>query len=235
MSNFSQKRELYFFNFVQKLVNNLTTIQLENQTLHLHPQRGIFWEEKKILFLADLHLGKAAHFRRRGIAAPSTLSLENFSNLEKLLDAFQPERVLFLGDLFHSSLNNVWEKFAQFLADYPEISFELVKGNHDILPQAVYENSVMKIHLPPMIIEPFIFSHYPLEPEELEYYNFYGHLHPGVLLEGLGRQMMKLPCFFFGKKQAVLPAFGAFTGLAMMRPKKGDKVFVIAENEVIEM
>jgi len=201
----------------------------------LHPYRGIFWEEKKILLVADLHLGKAAHFRKEGLAAPAGILQQNFSNLKKLLEDFTPVKVLFLGDLFHSRLNKVWERFTEFLTDYPDISFELVKGNHDILPAAVYENSVMQIHEPPLTIEPFIFSHYPLALEDLQFYNFYGHLHPGVILEGLGKQVMKLPCFYFAKKQAVLPAFGAFTGLSMVYPQAGERVFVIAEEEVIEV
>ncbi|MEM6964232.1 MAG: ligase-associated DNA damage response endonuclease PdeM [Bacteroidota bacterium] len=211
------------------------TFTHKNQTLHLHPLKAIFWEEKKILFLADLHLGKAAHFRKGGLAAPAGLAAENFLNLENLLAFFNPVKVLFLGDLFHSQLNSVWEKFARFIESYGDISFELVKGNHDILPAAIYEKSVMKIHEPPLTITPFIFSHYPLAQVQDGLYNFYGHIHPGVLLEGLGKQELKLPCFYFQKDQAVLPAFGAFTGLAIVSPKSGEQVFVIAENEVIQM
>jgi len=210
-------------------------ISYKEQTLHLHSLRGIFWEEQQILFLADLHLGKAAHFRKSGLAAPAAILKSNFSNLNNLLTFFNPVKVLFLGDLFHSSLNSVWEKFETFLSNFPDISFELVKGNHDILPDKIYEKSVMKIHEPPLIIEPFIFSHYPLEEFDVKLYNFYGHLHPGVLLEGFGGQNIKLPCFHFGNRQAVLPAFGTFTGLALQATKKGDRVFVIAEEEVLEV
>jgi len=213
----------------------LKSILFQEQNLTLHPCRGILWEEKRTLLIADLHLGKAAHFRKQGLAAPAAIINQNFSNLKQLLDDFHPVKVLFLGDLFHSSLNNVWVKFAKFLSDYTEISFELVKGNHDILSADIYKESVMKIHNPHLIIEPFIFSHYPLGTEDLQHYNFYGHLHPGVVLEGTGKQVMKLPCFYFARKQAVLPAFGAFTGLSIVYPKPGERVFVIAEEEVIEM
>jgi uncharacterized protein len=33
----------------------------------------------------------------------------------------------------------------------------------------------------------------------------------------------------------VLPAFGEFTGTYTVQPKSGDRVFVVAENQVIEM
>jgi hypothetical protein len=50
---------------------------------------------------------------------------------------------------------------------------------------------------------------------------------------GKGRQAITLPCFYFGKQQGLLPAFGAFTGIARIRPKKNDRVYVIAENKVM--
>lgn len=210
-------------------------ISLKAQTLHLHQNKAIFWEEQSILMLADLHLGKAAHFRKRGLAAPLGVLQENLNKLTELLAYFQPKRVLFLGDLFHSSLNNVWQQFAAFLSNYPNISFELVEGNHDILSKDLYLNANLILYTPPLKIAPFSFSHYPLKEIIPNHYNFYGHLHPGVVLSGFGGHHMKLPCFHFGPNQAVLPAFGAFTGLAIVQPKKLDDVYVIAEDEVLSI
>jgi len=211
------------------------TITHKQQTLHLHPDKAIFWEDRSTLLLADLHLGKGEHFSRHGIAVPSGVQVDNFSRLQDLLDEFEPKRVLFLGDLFHSTLNDTMETFAIFLSTFPDVSFELVMGNHDILPQALYDNSLLVIHYPPFRDSPFMFTHYPLDKPDGELYNFYGHIHPGVLLRGAGRQSLRLPCFHFGPEQAVLPAFGAFTGLAIVRPEAGDLVFVIAEGEVLEV
>ena len=39
---------------------------------------------------------------------------------------------------------------------------------------------------------------------------------------------MRLPCFWFGEKYGVLPAFGDFTGTHRIKPKKGDQVYVCA-------
>jgi metallophosphoesterase superfamily enzyme len=68
-------------------------------------------------------------------------------------------------------------------------------------------------------------------PEHL--YNLAGHIHPGVNLVGRGRQSLTLPCFYFGSRQGFLPAFGMFTGLARIAPKKDDKVFVVADNKIM--
>ncbi len=211
------------------------TITLKNQTFLLLPAKAIFWQETATLILADLHLGKGEHFRRNGLAVPRGVQDDNFSRLQELLEEFEPKRVLFLGDLFHSHLNSTVETFAIFLSTHPAVSFELVKGNHDILPPALYDNSQMVIHEPPLTEPPFIFTHYPLEVPDTRLYNLYGHLHPGVQLQGAGKERLKLPCFHFGKTQAVLPAFGAFTGLAVIRPLSDDRVFVVAEDVVLEV
>jgi metallophosphoesterase superfamily enzyme len=70
---------------------------------------------------------------------------------------------------------------------------------------------------------------------EGDWYNLAGNIHPGVLLQGKGKQAVTLPCFYFGERQGILPAFGSFTGLARIQPKKEDRIFVIAESTVVKI
>ncbi|MFK7937710.1 MAG: metallophosphoesterase, partial [Saprospiraceae bacterium] len=114
------------------------TINFNQQTLHLHPFRAIYWEEQDALMIADLHLGKAAHFRKNGLAAPAVILQKNLENLQVLIDTFAPQRMLFLGDLFHSTVNHVWQRFVEFMRLYQDVQFDLVQGNHDILPPELY-------------------------------------------------------------------------------------------------
>jgi metallophosphoesterase superfamily enzyme len=62
-----------------------------------------------------------------------------------------------------------------------------------------------------------------------------GHLHPAVALGGPGRQRERLPCFLFGPRRGILPAFGSFTGAATVRPTAGERVFVVAGDEVLQV
>ena len=64
---------------------------------------------------------------------------------------------------------------------------------------------------------------------------FCGHVHPGVRLQGVGRQQIKLPCFYHSTSQLILPAFGAFTGLHILKPKLEDHVYVTTGKEVMEI
>jgi DNA ligase-associated metallophosphoesterase len=209
-------------------------ITLENEALEMHAEKGLFWREKEILLLADLHLGKVNHFRRAGIpitAAP------NDRNLERLIDILRkcrPRRVIFMGDLFHSDYNSEWEVFGQTLTYFPEITFELVVGNHDVMSEYQYLKHRLILHHAPIEEGPFVISHEPLEQEHLKY-NLAGHVHPGVRLQGRGRQRLTLPCFYFGKRMGLLPAFGAFTGLYRMPVKTGDRIFVVTKEQVLDL
>lgn len=210
---------------------------VRGETLWLHPEKGVFWERESILMVADLHLGKGAHFRKAGIAVPMGVTQQNFARLDNMLADFKPERVLLLGDIFHSDYNHIWEQFKAFLAARPEVSFELVPGNHDILSETDYADSALKVQPCYFVSPPFSFTHYPLSTAEMdpELYNFSGHLHPAVYLANGQGNKLKLPCFYLGKEQAILPAFGEFTGTAKVDVKDGDQVFVLADGEVVRV
>lgn len=203
----------------------------------LHPERAVWWPAESAVLLSDLHLGKGAHFRKAGIYVPPRVADVNFARLATIIEDCQPERVLFLGDLFHSDLNHVWQLFRDFLEDYPGISFELVPGNHDILPDAAYKSTRLVLRPETYALGNLTLSHHPLEEERYpaDHYNLYGHIHPCVrLIDGAGN-VLKLPSFFFGPRAGILPAFGEFTGCAEVKARAGDRVFVLAEGSVVSV
>lgn len=202
-----------------------------NQTLCLLPEKAIFWEERKLLIVADLHLGKAGHFRKSGIPVSDLIHSKDILMLEKLIQKYQPAEVIFLGDLFHSDHNQGWEIFRRWLKSKAPLPFKLILGNHDVLSDGDYNISNMEL-LDALDIGPFNFTHIP-EPNKL--YNLAGHIHPAIKLKGKAKQSLRVPCFYFGHENGVLPAFGNFTGTATISVKKTDDVFVIAENEVIKI
>ncbi|MBL6445210.1 ligase-associated DNA damage response endonuclease PdeM [Fulvivirga sp. 29W222] len=210
-------------------------VTLYNNTFLLCSEKAVLWKSEGVLLISDLHLGKVNHFRRSGIAVPHNPNDQNIERLITLLQEVQPDRVLFMGDLFHSHYNTEWEVFGQVLKCFPAISFELVMGNHDIMSDYQYQKHQLVMHKKPLEMGAFIMSHEPLEGVPEGCYNFAGHIHPGVHLRGKGRQGIKLPCFYFGKNQALLPAFGEFTGLYKIKPKVGDQVFVIVDGKVIKV
>ena len=209
------------------------TVEIAGESLVLHPGKGVYWEAQHLLLLGDLHFGKAAHFRKNGIPVSGKVGLTNMERLADLIHYFEPGGVLFLGDLFHSEYNPAWDRFGQLVDRYPNVRFELVMGNHDILSAEQYDRFGLNVYPEPLHYPPFYFSHHPMERIPEDGYNLAGHIHPGVWLKGEGKQKLKFPCFLFGPNQGLLPAFGAFTGLGLIQPKRQDRVFIITSEAVL--
>jgi metallophosphoesterase superfamily enzyme len=56
-----------------------------------------------------------------------------------------------------------------------------------------------------------------------------------VTVGARGFHSLRLPCFHFGARVGVLPAFGEFTGSHALPREPGDRVFAIAERRVHEV
>ena len=206
-------------------------IKIKENHFFLHPSGAVFWEEKSSLLLADVHLGKVAHFRKNGIAVPRKAEGIFYKKVTALLTEFTVERILFLGDLFHSYQNNEWLLFSAWVKQQ-KAKMILVEGNHDVIPATQFKKLGMQV-LDHLIEGDFYFSHYPMNNKEQ--FVFCGHLHPGVKLKGNGLQQMKVPCFFKTSNQMILPAYGGFTGLHLLSPKMGDQVYVTTGKEVLKI
>ena len=211
---------------------------LQKQTLWLSPARCIYWEEEKALILSDLHFGKTGHFRKEGIGVPQNIFKEDLQRLFTQIQFFKPKSLLIAGDMFHSKANKEIDLFVKWRNDIASVKMILIKGNHDILTNKFYEEANIEVAKKKISIKDFCFTHdfaSECEDDKNELFTFSGHIHPGIKVNGTGKQSFMLPCFYFTSKYAVLPAFSHFTGLYKMRPAKKDNVFALVENQVIKM
>jgi len=206
-------------------------IQIHNQNFVLHPSGSLFWEEKSVLMISDVHLGKVSHFRKYGAAVPQKAIQANFELMDEVVELFDPDNIYFLGDLFHSHINSEWNLFEEWTSK-SKSKIILINGNHDIISPLKYEALGIKIQ-DELVENDFLLTHHPAEREN--YFNFCGHIHPAVKIRGSGKQSLRLSCFFKSPNQLILPAFGEFTGSYTLKPNKKDQVFVIAEGMIIKI
>lgn len=211
------------------------SINLQGEELWLLPGKALFWPRVRTLLLADLHLGKVNHFRKAGVPVPTSANDQNTAALIEVIRETNPVRTIFLGDLFHSQYNEEWEVLRQVIDHFRHCTFELVMGNHDVLSPVQYERLGIRVHARQLVLDPFVLTHQPEEVTQGGGYNLAGHVHPGIRLVGKGRQSLMLPCFYFGSRAGLLPAFGSFTGLGRLQHKKGDQIYVIAEQQVMKV
>lgn len=209
-------------------------IKCRGEQFILNKERAIYWPAKHMLIISDLHIGKSAYFRKSGIQVPDTVGLTDLQRLTSLMKEFVPETLLITGDMFHNNINSDANAFMEWRRSYSNLNVILIKGNHDTLKQEDYQALNIDYHAKELCYAPFRFIH-DIQVETDDFYNISGHIHPGIIIYGKAKQQLKLPCFYFGKQQAILPAFSVFTGLKIMKPQKGDLVFALTPNKIIQV
>jgi DNA ligase-associated metallophosphoesterase len=215
-------------------MKGLQPFSIAGETLCLTPHRAIYWEKHSALLVSDCHLGKTGHFRKEGIAVPGQVYKEDLARLFHLIQFFRANRVIVVGDLFHSRDNKELDLFRKWRKDLNTVEVHLVRGNHDILEDQWYQSTDITVHEGVWTYDNLAFTHHPpQEGENFPQYLFTGHLHPSITMVGVGKQSLRLPCFYFGKQHAILPAFGRFTGTARVDVRPGDRVFAITDQQLI--
>ena len=214
----------------------VATIELEGERLVLFPERLAWWERRATLLVADPHWGKGAAFRAAGIPVPQGTTLGGLARLDSVLERTGATRVVFLGDYLHAKEGRApgtLRALAEWRDRHPALELTLVRGNHDRHAGDPPEGLGVGCVDAPLPDPPFLLAHFP-DPRPPGYV-LAGHVHPAVRLVGRGRQRERLPCFWIRAGAAVLPSFGDFTGAADVQPEPGDRVFVIAEDRVVEL
>jgi len=220
--------------------------KIRNQQFWLTTDRTMFWEEEKALIVSDLHFGKTGHFRKSGIGVPANVYKQDLQRLVTQIQYFQPGELIIVGDMFHSHANLELELFLKWRADLANIKIKLIMGNHDILKAEWYSNAGIELSQQTFSRQHFHFVHdisdelntkasIKKNKKGDDNYFFSGHIHPGIRIQGLGKQSLCFPCFYFGEKFAVLPAFSRFTGVAMINPEPEEHVFAIVNQELIQL
>ncbi len=206
-------------------------ITIKDESFIMHASGVLFWEAQSMLLISDVHLGKVSHFRKFGAAVPQKAIQKNFELLNEAVAFFKPNTIVFMGDLFHSSLNKEWELFKEWRANITA-KIILVSGNHDIISPLKYEDLGIIVVLE-LQLKGFLLTHHPEEREGQ--FNFAGHIHPAIKLTGLGRQSVRLPCFFKKKNQMILPAFGEFTGTYTMNLTADCEAYAVLGDSVLKV
>ena len=182
-------------------------IVFAGQRLLLDPAGVLFWPERRLLIVADLHFEKGAAFARRGWLVPPHDTLATIEKLERVLARLRPQTVVSLGDGFHDRHGPI--HLPQTMADRIRAitgacEWLWLSGNHDPQPPADLGGSGVDA----VAIGGLTLRHLSIDPDGHE---ITGHLHPCAKVR-LGRRTARLGCFVTNGRKLVLPAFGAFTG-----------------------
>ena len=181
-------------------------IAVSGVTLVADPDGALYWPDRGLLAVADLHLEKGSSFAARGVLLPPYDSAATLARLGRLIARYAPRCVVALGDSFHDGGGP-----ARLGTDDRESLSALqrgrdwiwIAGNHDPEPAAdiggVFETA--------LTIGGLTFRHLPSGAAG----EVCGHLHPVARVAHRGRAVSRR-CFAADATRMVMPAFGAFTG-----------------------
>jgi DNA ligase-associated metallophosphoesterase len=213
-------------------------LSVSETTLQLLPELAAFDPSTRTLFVADLHLGKAAAFRAAGVPLPDGSDAETLNVLSLLIRRVEARQLVILGDVFHDRLarrESLQRLLTEWLAEHRGLILTIVPGNHDrrIVWEEWFPDAVILAAGSPL--GTCAVYHHPPEEISENALALCGHLHPGISLSRKGVRGVTTPCFRLRQNVLVLPAFGRFTGLSMV-PRTGEsRIFVSLRKTVVEV
>jgi DNA ligase-associated metallophosphoesterase len=203
------------------------------ESVWLLPERALWWPRGRVLFVADLHLGKAATYRALGQPVPAGTTQVNLARLSGLLLRYLPAQLVLLGDFLHAAqarTPSVLGSIAAWREEFAALGCVLVRGNHDSRAGDPPPSLAIQVVDEPFEVGPFAACHHPQRHATLGV--IAGHLHPALRLHGAGRDRVRLPCFCMEAGLAILPAFGEFTGGWNVPRQAGRNVYPVGDQKV---
>ena len=204
--------------------------------IELLPGRATFLCDSAALIVSDLHLGKSATFRKRGLAVPEGSTASDLSRLTGLLKKTKASQLVIAGDLVHSADGLTTSVIASLKDWLEEISIPvtLTEGNHDSRSWLSRHKLNFKT-TPSLEISDLLITHDPadLQPDQP---GIAGHLHPGIRVKESARQSLRIGGFYLRQSNhLVLPAFSEFTGTHPVSMSPGDRFFVELNDKISEI
>jgi DNA ligase-associated metallophosphoesterase len=210
-------------------------VDCAGEALELLPEKAAYWPAHRLLLVADIHFGKAATFRARGLPVPAGTTAANLAVLDAIAARRQVRHIVFLGDFLHARAAHAPATLATlraWRAARPHLALTLVRGNHDSHAGDPPPDLGIAVVDEPWRVGPFAFCHHPQRVAGS--FAFAGHLHPVFNLRARG-DALRLPCFVLGADTAILPAFGDFTGGLAVRAERGRRLYLVAGDAVVPL
>ena len=219
-------------------MNALIAYSINENNFVLSPDRTILWEKQNTLILADLHLGRTGHDRRKGTAISPKIYTEDLQRLFSQILYSKADQLIIVGGLSHFNTNKEMELFKKWRNDFSALTIHLVNDNEDPFVEQWYKemNITRTDHF---VLDKFSFRHNPKKINMATTisgaYSFCGLQHPGIPIKEIGKKTAQVPCFYFKNSFALLPAFSRYTVLSKVSPKKTENVFAIVENSLLQV
>ncbi|WP_037310724.1 ligase-associated DNA damage response endonuclease PdeM [Ruegeria halocynthiae] len=186
---------------------NKVTFSFADQTLFALASGALWWPDKCLLCVSDLHLGKSERLARRGgPTLPPYDSQDTLTRLAADIARTGAETVICLGDSFDDLDASVAIGAAEkqnIITLQAGRRWIWIEGNHDPGPI-----DLGGAHLSEYMLGPLTFRHIAQHGARAE---VSGHFHPKARLRA-GNRSITRPAFLVDDTRLILPAYGTYTG-----------------------
>ena len=184
----------------------MKTINFNNHKFQISKDGILYWFDKQIAIISDLHLEKGSSFGPSGQFLPPYDSEETLTKLLSTIKNYNITKVILLGDTFHDKnalsrmSNKVLILFETFIKKY-EVIFVL--GNHETKMQL--ENIKF---FNEYVLDGIHFIH---QTSKKSIYQISGHYHPVATIR-TGSKKITGKCFIHEQYNLIMPSYGVYTG-----------------------
>ena len=155
----------------------------------IHQTPALYIQEKKMLVLADLHIGIENELQDQGLHVSSQLPQMWFM-IKKICAEYHPKDIVLLGDIKHSIPQTPFHEKKQlrrFFSDLQKVAtVHIIPGNHDGNIKWYLSDDIILHESDGAIFDSISFLHghrWPKESILQSSYLLMGHTHPTVMLK----------------------------------------------------
>ena len=184
----------------------MKAISFNNHEFQISKEGILFWFDKQIAIIADLHLEKGSSFGPSGQFLPPYDSEETLNKIFKTIKNHKIKTIILLGDTFHDK--NAFERMSEkvvfhfkSLIEKYEVIFIL--GNHE----SKFEIGQINF-LNEYVIDDIHFIH---EALQTSVFQISGHFHPVATVKSSIKKITA-KCLLHTNNHIILPSFGQYTG-----------------------
>ncbi len=169
---------------------------------------ALYFPERDMLVVSDLHLEKGSFFAARGNPIPCYDTRDTLLRLAAAIRCYRPRTLICLGDSFHDVKAGERMKAAdavmlgRLMASVAD--WVWIAGNHDPETPAAFGGKVERR----AAVGAITLCH---RPEDGAAPVVAGHYHPKRVVRPSGRHIAAR-CFVLGAELLLMPAFGAYAG-----------------------
>ena len=183
---------------------------------------GLWLPERRVLAVADLHVGYEAWHAAHGTTVPRVETRHLSRTLRTLVERLRPDRVVVDGDVVHARTPRTTlserRALASVLSGAGTADLVLVAGNHDRALADLHEEAPVVTHVEGEVL--FAHGHATVERPPGAWL-VVGHEHPVARLTPVTGPALRLPCFLVdaGRRTIVLPALSPWAAGVVPRSR----------------